>query len=73
MKKFLLPAMTLALLAGGLMSPAMAEGPRTSGGDAWYGMTDANSTTVPAAACGVYDNYCYEPTAPAPQYPPADR
>ena len=66
MKKQLVSAISLGLLAGAFLSPAMAAGPRASGDDTWPGMSQpVNRSYSPeyrpdaAANCGVYDNYCY--------------
>jgi hypothetical protein len=67
MRKQLIPAIALALLVGASLSPAMAAGPRASGGNDWPGMSQpiyaggSSSYWRPDAAskCGIYDNYCY--------------
>ena len=66
MKKTLIPAISLGLLASAFLSPAMAAGPRISDSNDWPGMSQSvNSGTAPgyrpdaAAHCGVYDTYCY--------------
>ena len=66
MKKQLLSAIPLVLLASASLSPAMAAGPRASDSNDWPAMSQsANPGTSPgyrpdaAAKCGVYDTYCY--------------
>jgi hypothetical protein len=66
MKKQLMSAISLVLLAGAFLSPAMAAGPRTSDASDWPGMSQSinsgNSSGYrpdAAAKCGVYDTYCY--------------
>ena len=66
MKKQLIPVISLGLLVSASLSPAMAAGPRASGGNDWPGMSQqvypgasAGYQTDAAAKCGIYDNYCY--------------
>jgi hypothetical protein len=66
MKKRLLPAFSLVLLASAFLSSAMAAGPRASDSNDWPAMSQSSSPeTSPgyrpdaAAKCGVYDTYCY--------------
>lgn len=66
MKRQLISALSLVLLASAFMSPAMAAGPRISDSNDWPGMSQSvNPGTAPGyrpdatAKCGVYDTYCY--------------
>jgi hypothetical protein len=66
MKKQLVSIVSLTMLAGAFLSPAMAAGPRASDSDDWPGMSQPvnrgnSSGYLPdaSAKCGVYDNYCY--------------
>jgi len=66
MKQQLIPVISLGLLVGASLSPAMAAGPRASGGNDWPGMsqpiyhgTSPSYRPDAAAKCGIYDNYCY--------------
>ena len=66
MKKTLIPAISLGLLAGAFLSPAMAAGPRVSDSNDWPGMsqsvnprTETGYQPDAATHCGVYDTYCY--------------
>src|SRR5437868_2721271 len=66
MKKPLIAVLSLGLSVGASLSPAMAAGPRASGGNDWPGMSaPAYPIASPgyrpdaAAKCGVYDTYCY--------------
>lgn len=66
MKKALIPAISLGLLASAFLSPAMAAGPRVSDSNDWPAMsqssdprTSAGYRPDAAAKCGVYDTYCY--------------
>jgi hypothetical protein len=66
MNKHLLSAISLVLLTGAVLSPAMAAGPRVSDSTDWPGMAQSagpngSSGYRPdaAAKCGVYDTYCY--------------
>jgi hypothetical protein len=66
MNKLLIPAISLGLLAGAFLSPAMAAGPRASDSNDWPGMSQPVNGGNPsgyqpdsAAKCGAYDTYCY--------------
>lgn len=66
MQKQLITAISLGLLVSASLSPAMAAGPRASGGNDWPGMSQpmypGNTPSYrpdAAAKCGIYDNYCY--------------
>jgi hypothetical protein len=49
MKMLALSATTLALVALTSLSPAMADGPRASGGNTWRGMSQPAETNLVAA------------------------
>jgi hypothetical protein len=67
MRKIMIPAISLVLLAGASLSSAVAAGPRTSDSNDWPGMSQpANSANYgsnyrpdAASRCGIYDSYCY--------------
>ena len=48
MKELALSATTLALFALTGLSPAMADGPRASGGNTWHGMSQPAETNLVA-------------------------
>ena len=50
MKISALGATTLALVAFARLSPAMADGPRPSGGNTWHGMSPPAQTKLVAAS-----------------------
>lgn len=57
---------SLFLLVGLTALPAMAMGPRASGGNNWPGMSQPATTggspgyrPDSAEKCGIYDDYCY--------------
>jgi hypothetical protein len=50
MKISALGATTLALVAFARISPAMADGPRPSGGNAWPGMSQRTETNLVTAS-----------------------
>ena len=50
MKILALGATTLALAAFASLSPAMAQGPKLSGGNAWPGMSQAAQTNLATAS-----------------------
>jgi hypothetical protein len=50
MKTMLYTATSMAFLAAAHLSPAMAEGPKASGGDTWRGMSVPSGTAAPTSA-----------------------
>jgi len=50
MKSLALGATTLALAALTSLSPAMADGPRASGGNTWHGMSQPPDANLVAAS-----------------------
>lgn len=69
MRKLLIPAISVALLAGASLTSAMAAGPRVSDSNDWPGMSQPSQPSSngsyagyrpdAAAKCSVYDTYCY--------------
>ena len=66
MRKLLIPAISLTLLAGASLTSAMAAGPRVSDSNDWPAMSQPSNNGSyagyrpdAAAKCSVYDTYCY--------------
>ena len=53
MKTFLIAAATAGLIGGAILAPALADGPKASGGNTWSGMSqlaEAPTAWVPPTA-----------------------